>query len=100
MYSEKYLSKDVKRGMLRLFHIDTATAVRLSYEHYFEKKIARFRRAAAARPLYEIIKSFVVALVRTRTIYGAVRQSQGNLTTVVRIFMFTLWTVLSIKSAK
>ena len=41
--------------MLRLFHITTATAVRLSYEHYFEKKNRSFRRAAK-RPPYEIMK--------------------------------------------
>ena len=39
----------------RLFHITIAAAVWLSDEHYFEKKIARLR-TAAARPPYEIVK--------------------------------------------
>ena len=37
-------------------------AVRLSYEHYFEKKIARFGRAAA-RPPYEIVKLYGICIV-------------------------------------
>lgn len=40
--------------MLRLFHITSATAVRLSYENYFGKKSLGW---AAARPPYELRKS-------------------------------------------
>ena len=40
-----------------LFHHTIAAAVWLSDEHYFEKKIARLR-TAAARPPYEIMKPF------------------------------------------
>ena len=43
------------RLSMSLFHIAFAAAVWLSYDHYFEKKIARFRRAAA-RPPYWILK--------------------------------------------